>query len=86
MLRVICRDRFRRINSGSLLRRTLIKNKIRATAEHLGSASDPTKQNRRPHYHPFEDIGEATSKNSNDAILSAAETTRTIIKVYCITC
>ncbi|KAK6262401.1 hypothetical protein QUC31_008217 [Theobroma cacao] len=74
-------DRFRRINSGSLLRRTLIKNKIRATAEHLGSASDPTKQNRRPHYHPFEDIGEATSKNSNDAILSAAETTRTIIKV-----
>ncbi|XP_021297557.1 uncharacterized protein At3g49140-like [Herrania umbratica] len=74
-------DRFRRINSGSLSRRTLIKNKIRATAEHLGSASEPTKQNRRPHYHPFEDIGEATSKNSGDATLSAAETTRTIIKV-----
>ena len=56
------------------------------TAEHLGSASDPTKQNGRPHYHPFEEIGEATSKNIDDATLTAAETSRTIIEVYCINC
>lgn len=74
-------NRFRRVNSASLSRRTVVKNKIRATAEQLGSASDPTEQNGRPHYHPFEEIGEATSKNNNDAALTAAETSRTIIEV-----
>ncbi|OMO66878.1 FMN-binding split barrel [Corchorus olitorius] len=81
MLRVICRNRFPRLNSGSLSRRVLIKNKVRATAEHLGSASDPIKPNGKRHYHPFEEIGEATSKNSDDATLTAAEKTRTIIEV-----
>ncbi|XVE58461.1 hypothetical protein DITRI_Ditri04bG0171300 [Diplodiscus trichospermus] len=73
-------NRFQRL-SGASHSRTLIKNKIRATAEHLGSASDPTKQNGRPHYHPFEEIGEATSKNNDDATLTAPETSRTIIEV-----
>ncbi|MBA0794217.1 hypothetical protein Gohar_018567, partial [Gossypium harknessii] len=72
---------FRRLNRASLSRRTLVKNNIRATAEHLGSASDPAKHKGRSHYHPFEDIGEATSKKSNDATLTAAETSRTIIEV-----
>ncbi|XVF53522.1 hypothetical protein PTKIN_Ptkin05aG0105600 [Pterospermum kingtungense] len=49
-------------------------------AEHLGSASGPTKQNERPHYHPFEEISEAAFKNSNGATLIIAETSRTIIK------
>ncbi|MBA0678109.1 hypothetical protein Goari_019471 [Gossypium aridum] len=71
---------FRRLNRASLSRRTLVKNNIRATAEHLGSASDPAKHKGRSHYHPFEDIGEATSKKSNDATLTAAETSRTIIE------
>ncbi|GMJ13586.1 hypothetical protein like AT5G24060 [Hibiscus trionum] len=70
---------FGRLNSASLSRR--IKNNIRATAEHLGSASDPAKQNGRPNYHPFEEIGESTSKNSDDATLTPAETSRTIIEV-----
>ncbi|GMI75550.1 hypothetical protein like AT5G24060 [Hibiscus trionum] len=70
---------FRRLNSASLSRR--IKNNIRATAEHLGSASDPAKQNGSPHYHPFEEMGESMSKNSADATLTAAETSRTIIEV-----
>ncbi|KAK8686570.1 hypothetical protein V6N13_125594 [Hibiscus sabdariffa] len=70
---------FGRLNSASLSRR--MKNNIRATAEHLGSASDPAKQNGSPHYHPFEEIGESMSKNSDDATLTAAETSRTIIEV-----
>ncbi|OMO86967.1 FMN-binding split barrel [Corchorus capsularis] len=74
-------NRFPRLNSGSLSRRVLIKNKVRATAEHLGSASDPIKPNGKRHYHPFEEIGEATSKKSDDATLTAAERTRTIIEV-----
>ncbi|XP_022736416.1 uncharacterized protein At3g49140-like isoform X2 [Durio zibethinus] len=74
-------NRFQRLNSAFLSRRTLIKNNIRATTEHLGSPSDPTKQNGRPHYHPFEEIGESTSKNRDDATLTAAETSRTIIEV-----
>ncbi|KAA3473348.1 FMN-binding split barrel [Gossypium australe] len=81
MARVVCRKGFRRLNRVSLSRRTFLKNNIRATAEHLGSASDPAKHNGRSHYHPFEDIGEATSKKSNDATLTAAETSRTIIEV-----
>ncbi|XWS50443.1 hypothetical protein CRYUN_Cryun12cG0088100 [Craigia yunnanensis] len=74
-------NRFGRLNTASLWRRTLIKNRTRATADHLGSASDPTKQNGRPHYHPFEEIREATSKSINDATLTAAEASRTIIEV-----
>ncbi|XVF12559.1 hypothetical protein REPUB_Repub08aG0129100 [Reevesia pubescens] len=74
-------NRFQRLSSASLSRRTLIKNKIRATAEHLGSASDPSKQNGTPNYHPFEEIGKGASKNRDDATLSAPETSRTIIKV-----
>ncbi|XWS48485.1 hypothetical protein CRYUN_Cryun13aG0081500 [Craigia yunnanensis] len=37
--------------------------------------------NGRPHYHHIEEIGEAKSKNSDDATLTAAETSRTIIEV-----
>lgn len=81
-LRLVCRNRFGRLNNAALSRRTLMKNMIRATAEHLGSASGPTKQNGRPHYHPFEEINEAAVKNSDGATLTAAETSRTIIKVH----
>ncbi|GLU24324.1 hypothetical protein SLE2022_402670 [Rubroshorea leprosula] len=74
--------RFQRSSGGSFSR-SPIKNRIRATAEHLGSASDPIKQYGKPHYHPFEEIAEpkSTFKNGEDARLTAAETTRTIIEV-----
>ncbi|KAL5744706.1 hypothetical protein ACOSQ2_027822 [Xanthoceras sorbifolium] len=72
----------RRLNGSSVRRRSsLVKNGIRASAEHLGSASDPVKQNGRPWYHPSEDIAESTSENREDARLTAAETTRTVIEV-----
>ncbi|KAJ0043438.1 hypothetical protein Pint_17552 [Pistacia integerrima] len=75
-------NRFQRLNGNSFVRRTsLIRNRTRASAEHLGSASDPVKQNGRPRYHPFEDIAESTSENCGDARLTDAETTRTVIEV-----
>ncbi|XP_021892147.1 uncharacterized protein At3g49140-like [Carica papaya] len=75
-------NRFQRFNGDSLSRRRNIKrNRTQATAEHLGSASDPIKQNERPHYHPFEDIADSMSEDDGDARLTAAETTRTIIEV-----
>ncbi|XP_038999539.1 uncharacterized protein At3g49140-like isoform X2 [Hibiscus syriacus] len=77
-LNVTCNG-FGRLNSASLSKR--VKNNIRATAEHLGSASDPANQNGRSNFHPFEEIGESKSKNSDDATLTAAETSRTIIEV-----
>ncbi|KAG4133806.1 hypothetical protein ERO13_D08G109300v2 [Gossypium hirsutum] len=77
----VTRNRFQRLNTASPWRRALIKKKNQVTAEHLGSASGPTKQNGRSDYHPFEEIGEANSNNSDDATLTAAETCRTIIEV-----
>ncbi|KAJ0099105.1 hypothetical protein Patl1_20230 [Pistacia atlantica] len=75
-------NKFQRLNGNSFVRRTsLIRNRTRASAEYLGSASDPVKQNGRPRYHPFEDIAESTSENSGDARLTDAETTRTVIEV-----
>uniref|UniRef100_A0A2N9IS07 Uncharacterized protein n=1 Tax=Fagus sylvatica TaxID=28930 RepID=A0A2N9IS07_FAGSY len=76
-------NRVRRLKGGSMTQRNaLIKsNRIRASAEHLGSASDPKKQNGRSHYHPSEEIAEPTLENCGDATLTAAEATRTIIEV-----
>ncbi|XP_038683093.1 uncharacterized protein At3g49140-like [Tripterygium wilfordii] len=75
-------SRLRRLMGGSILRKSkLLRKSIRASTEYLGSAPDPSKQNRRQRYHPFEDIAESTSENSGDARLTAAETTRTIIEV-----
>ncbi|KAF5732391.1 hypothetical protein HS088_TW18G01085 [Tripterygium wilfordii] len=75
------RSRLRRLMGGSILRKSkLLRKSIRASTEYLGSAPDPSKQNRRQRYHPFEDIAESTSENSGDARLTAAETTRTIIE------
>ncbi|TKY45273.1 hypothetical protein E2542_SST31563 [Spatholobus suberectus] len=62
-------------------RNKLAKNRIRASAEHLGSAQDPVKKNEKPSYHPFEEVAVSTSENSEDARLTAAETSRTIIEV-----
>ncbi|KAI6696379.1 hypothetical protein NL676_016498 [Syzygium grande] len=71
---------YQRFNGGSLARKkNVTRNKVRATAEHLGSASDPAKCNGRAGYHPFEDIAELAS--GGDATLTAAETTRTIVEV-----
>ncbi|KAI9160998.1 hypothetical protein LWI28_013534 [Acer negundo] len=72
----------RRLNSSSFRRRSsLVKNGIRASAEQLGPASDPVKQNGESRYHPSEDIAESMSENREDATLTAAETTRTVIEV-----
>lgn len=66
------------------MRRTSrLRNRTRVSAEHLGSASDPGKQNGRPWYHPFEDISKSASENSGDARLTDAETARTVIEVLC---
>ena len=84
---MIYRNRVRRLKGGSMTRRNaLIKNnRIRASAEHLSSASDPKKQNGRSQYHPSEEIAEPTLENCGDATLTAAEATRTIIEVlHCI--
>lgn len=57
---------------------------VRATAkEQSGSDSGPVKPNAKPQrYHPFEEIGEsAFLESGGDAILTPAETTRTIIEV-----
>ncbi|RDY09126.1 hypothetical protein CR513_06558, partial [Mucuna pruriens] len=62
-------------------RNKLVKNRIRASSEHLGSAQDPVKKNEKSSYHPFEEVAASTSENSEDATLTAAETSRTIIEV-----
>ncbi|KAK7283599.1 hypothetical protein RIF29_13223 [Crotalaria pallida] len=59
----------------------LVKNRVQASSEHLGSAQDPGKKNEKPSYHPSEEIAVSTSENSGDARLTAAETSRTIIEV-----
>lgn len=59
-------------------RNKLVKNKIRASSEHPGSAQN---KNEKASYHPSEDIAASTSENSGDARLTAAETSRTIIEV-----
>ena len=77
-----CRNRFQRTNSSQLARRNNpVKKRIQASTKRLGSGSDPMKQNGKPQYHPFEEIAKATSGNIEDARLTPAETTRTIIEV-----
>ncbi|OAY30324.1 uncharacterized protein At3g49140 isoform X1 [Manihot esculenta] len=74
--------RRRRLNGGSFLRSNLLKNRIRASSGHLGSASGPSKPtDGRLQYHPFEEIVESTSENTGDAMLSPQETARTIVEV-----
>ncbi|OAY30361.2 uncharacterized protein At3g49140 isoform X2 [Manihot esculenta] len=73
--------RRRRLNGGSFLRSNLLKNRIRASSGHLGSASGPSKPtDGRLQYHPFEEIVESTSENTGDAMLSPQETARTIVE------
>jgi hypothetical protein len=61
-----------------------MKNRIRASVEHLDSAGDPKKQNGTSQYHPYEEIAESILENSGDATLTTAEASRTIIEVlYC---
>lgn len=62
-------------------RNKLVKNRIRASLEHLGSAQDPVKKNEKSSYHPFEELAVSSSENTEDATLTAAETSRTIIEV-----
>ncbi|KAI4347597.1 hypothetical protein L6164_008398 [Bauhinia variegata] len=76
------RGRFQKSNGSPFTRRSkLVNYRIRASAEHLGSAQDPAKQNGKPSYHPFEELTESTSENNGDARLTAEETSRTIIEV-----
>ncbi|OIW06372.1 hypothetical protein TanjilG_15017 [Lupinus angustifolius] len=62
-------------------RNKLVKNRVRASSEHLSSAQDPEKKNEKTSYHPSEEIIASTSENGGDARLTAAETSRTIIEV-----
>lgn len=83
-LRLMSCCSYQRVNggAGSITRRkNLARNKVRATAEHLDSASDPIKYNGRAGYHPFEDISELALAGNGDARLTTAETTRTIVEV-----
>ncbi|KAG6576691.1 hypothetical protein SDJN03_24265, partial [Cucurbita argyrosperma subsp. sororia] len=74
--------RCQRLNSRSLLgKNNLKKNGIQASAEHLGSASDPIKQNRRLQYHPSEEFVKSITEIAEDVRPTSAETTRTIIEV-----
>ncbi|KAL7146253.1 hypothetical protein ABFS83_06G028100 [Erythranthe nasuta] len=58
-------------------------NGIRATAnEQSGSDSVPLKQNAKPQrYHPFEEIAESGFLDNEEATLTPAETSRTMIEV-----
>ncbi|KAL4025350.1 hypothetical protein IC575_013738 [Cucumis melo] len=74
--------RCQRLNSRSLLGRSnLRKNGIQASAEPLGSASDPIKQNRGLQYHPSEELVKSITEIADDVRPTSAETTRTIIEV-----
>ncbi|XP_022984669.1 uncharacterized protein At3g49140-like [Cucurbita maxima] len=74
--------RCQRLNSRSLLgKNNLKKNGIQASAENLGSASDPIKQNRRLQYHPSEEFVKSITEIAEDVRPTSAETTRTIIEV-----
>lgn len=73
----------RRLSGNSGGRRVKCGNCIRATAkEHSSSGSGFEKQNGNSHkYHPFEEIAESELFENEEATLSPAETTRTIIEV-----
>ncbi|XP_010279050.1 PREDICTED: uncharacterized protein At3g49140-like isoform X2 [Nelumbo nucifera] len=63
-------------------RNNVLKTRVRATENHSGPTSNPLYRNRKPYYHPLEEIAESTPQdNGEDAILTAAETARTIIEV-----
>ncbi|XP_020999237.1 uncharacterized protein At3g49140 isoform X2 [Arachis duranensis] len=62
-------------------RNKYVKNRIRVSSENLGSPQDPVKKDEKSSYHPFEEIAMSTSENTEDARLTAAETSRTIIEV-----
>lgn len=62
-------------------RSNLRKNGIQASAEPLGSASDPIKQNRGLQYHPSEELVKSITEIADDVRPTSAETTRTIIEV-----
>lgn len=62
-------------------RKNVIKHRVRSSAEHSVSGSDPVGRNEKQEYHPFEDIADSISQEIGDARLTAAETTRTIIEV-----
>lgn len=82
MLRLIYRSRFPGTTNGHFTtRNNLLKYRVQASGENLGSGSEHIEQNEKPLYHPFEDITESTSQESGDARLTAAETTRTIVEV-----
>ncbi|XP_050221430.1 uncharacterized protein At3g49140-like [Mercurialis annua] len=74
----------RRLYGSSLVRRgSLLKSRIRACSEKLGSSSDSSKQNvGKSQYHPFEEMAEKISLNdSGDTVLTPQETARTVVEV-----
>ncbi|CAL1371103.1 unnamed protein product [Linum trigynum] len=60
---------------------SVLKSTIRASQGQLASGSDPSEQNDKVQYHPFEEIADSASKSSGDARLTAEETCRTIVEV-----
>lgn len=82
----IPRNKFRRLKTehcGGRIRKGKEKCGIKASARDQPSASSgPVKQNAKPsRYHPFEDISDAENGENEEAQLSPAETSRTIIEV-----
>ncbi|KAJ8752994.1 hypothetical protein K2173_008729 [Erythroxylum novogranatense] len=71
----------RRCSDSLFLKRSSLMKNIRASAEHLGSASDPSKPKGGLQYHPFEEISKSTSENNGETSLAAEETARTIVEV-----
>ncbi|CAN1158608.1 Uncharacterized protein At3g49140 [Linum perenne] len=64
-------------------RSVLLNSTIRASAGQLSSGSDPSEQNGKAQYHPFEEISDSASKAVGDARLTAEETCRTMVEVNC---
>nr|DAD46847.1 TPA_asm: hypothetical protein HUJ06_016784 [Nelumbo nucifera] len=83
-MELIYRNRVPRLIDGCSFstRNNVLKTRVRATENHSGPTSNPLYRNRKPYYHPLEEIAESTPQdNGEDAILTAAETARTIIEV-----
>ncbi|XP_059629150.1 uncharacterized protein At3g49140-like isoform X1 [Cornus florida] len=72
-------NKFPRLNDGSCTRKiNLIKSRVRASADEQSGSSLGPKPSR---YHPFEDISDSEAVEGEEARLTPAETTKTIIEV-----
>eukprot|EP00262_Sarcandra_glabra_P002510 TRINITY_DN1286_c4_g1_i1.p1 TRINITY_DN1286_c4_g1~~TRINITY_DN1286_c4_g1_i1.p1 ORF type:complete len:498 (+),score=94.18 TRINITY_DN1286_c4_g1_i1:135-1496(+) len=72
----------RRIDAYSFATRSnLLKNRVLAVPEKSGSDSDPMDSDEEPCYQPFEEVTDSVQQGNEDAKLTDAEMTKTMIEV-----